>query len=252
MANPLEKRWGLSNLKLPGPDQVYLGNTYNGYQAGAATQNPYVERFGNVTEVSNQWGLLDQKDRDRLKATAARNAGWGADSASRYPEQNMPGFWADTVARAAQVQAAKGVRVQPLDYWDWYYRNNAPQAATGSSGSGGGGGGGAGGGPSVSTSVNLTDPMTAKTVVNQALTTYLGRKAKPQELEKFTAALHANEMANPNVTRSDGGGNSVSSGGGNSQQFAEDWARGREGSSEYLAATSFMDTFINTLKAPVA
>jgi len=108
--------------------------------------------------------------------------------------------------------------------------------------------GGGGGGPTQA--VNLTDPGTAKQLMNQSLQQYLGRDATPDELEKFVTALNKAEMRNPQTSvRS--GSTAVSAGGFNPATFAQDYAAGMEGAGEFQAVTSALDNFIGSLSNPV-
>lgn len=50
---------------------------------------------------------------------------------------------------------------------------------------------------STSTQVDLTDGATAKSLVNQTLSKFLGRNATDEEIRAFTATLHAAEKDNP-------------------------------------------------------
>lgn len=106
---------------------------------------------------------------------------------------------------------------------------------------------GGGGGPTQA--INLTDPGSAKIMVNQALSTYLGRTANEQELAAFTKALTAQEMANPRKSTV-AGDTQITSGGFNPQAFAQEFAQGQEGAAEFQAATGFLDAFIGSLKNP--
>jgi hypothetical protein len=96
----------------------------------------------------------------------------------------------------------------------------------------------------------LTDPGTAKILVDQALESYLGRKANEREMSAFTAALNNKQMQSPSTTDVVGT-TAVSSGGFNPSAFAEQFAQGQEGAGEYQAATTFLDTFVSSLKAQV-
>lgn len=122
-----------------------------------------------------------------------------------------------------------------------------------SSGSGGGGVS-----SSVQKSVRLTDPSTARGLIDQALGNFLGRAADPQEQKAFLKALNVQERQNPTVTRQttvSGGGSSSSTsstvGGFNPSTFASEYAAGQEGAGEFQAATSLLDTFISSLGAKV-
>jgi hypothetical protein len=117
------------------------------------------------------------------------------------------------------------------------------------------------------TRVDLSNPDTAKGLVNTALTQHLGRAANPQEVSDFYAALQAHEKMNPQTgssttetsnqqmsgkqVASATTTNDVTGGGTNAQQFADDWAKAQEGSAEYTAATTYMDAFLQAIKAPV-
>lgn len=112
-------------------------------------------------------------------------------------------------------------------------------------GTGGGGGGGA-----PTAVVNLTDPGTAKQLINQSLQNYLGRRATNRELRKFVDALNEAEMGAPR-TQGVSGGVAVTAGGFNPATFAEDYAMGMEGSGEFQAVTNYLNAFIGSLENPL-
>jgi hypothetical protein len=264
MANPLVQRWDLRPVTPPTPTSVYMGDTYSpGFGIGG---NPYQTHYEEVGVVKQTYNLLDEADRVRLKNIAAMQAAYPKDKWGQYPEGSMQSFWEKTVDQTRILQSTTGLRVQPLDYWDWYYRNQkggALSAGTGSGGGGGGSGSAYGGvSHSQSTTVDLTNPDSAKQLVNDALARYLGRDANDQELAAFTQALNAREKQSPRkqsgttvttgtAQNSNSSTTGTNSGGTSPTQFAEDWARGQEGSAEYQAATRFMDVFMNAIKAPV-
>lgn len=121
------------------------------------------------------------------------------------------------------------------------------------------GGAGAGGvRSSVTKSVNLTDPASARALIDNSLTQYLGRAATSTEQQAFLKALNVQQQANPTITKqtSNTSGTSTSTtsettGGFNPSTFAEEYARGQEGAGEFQAATSLLDTFINALGSKV-
>lgn len=111
-------------------------------------------------------------------------------------------------------------------------------------------------GPTSSSNVTLSNPGDAKALVNNALSTYLGRDATEKEQAAFYAQLTAAQAANPqqSVGTTDGVNHSstgVDSGGVNKEQMAKDFAQSRPGYSEYQGATTYLDAFIKTLKNPV-
>ena len=111
---------------------------------------------------------------------------------------------------------------------------------------------------SVSKSVTLTNESTARGLIDQTLSQYLGRSATPKEQDAFFKALNVQQKQNPTITRqtaSSGGGSSslVSNtvGGFDPSTFAKEYAAGQEGVGEFQAATSLLDAFIGSLGAKV-
>jgi hypothetical protein len=114
------------------------------------------------------------------------------------------------------------------------------------------------------TSMKLSDPMTAKGLLSDSLTKYLGKEPSPEDLSQFVSALNDYERGNATVTKStatttpdkaahstDTVQSTATVGGTDPAQFAEDWARSQEGSAEYQAATEYMDAFLTAIKNPL-
>jgi hypothetical protein len=172
--------------------------------------------------------------------------------------------WEKAIQVSANSFAYGNQKITPIDAFKMIASDMAQS-------SGGGRGGGAGGGgysgpvttETTSTSVSLTDPGTARGLVNKSLSDYLGREATSAEQEKFLTALNSAERRSPTVTRQTStttpggaGRNTVtqdveSSGGFNPSTFAQEYAAGQEGAAEFQAATSLLDAFIDSLKARV-
>lgn len=149
-----------------------------------------------------------------------------------------------------------GKRVDPISATVMMLQQQ--QAMAKQAGMGGGGAGGVSSSTQTTKSLNLTDPTSARKLVNDSLSQYLGRSATKQEQQAFMKALNAQERMNPTVTQqssttTSGGGRSATSstvmsqGGFNPSAFAEEYARGMEGSGEYQAATGLLNTFISAL-----
>jgi hypothetical protein len=182
------------------------------------------------------------------------------------PDSWIRNRWASAQAESRRLIQEEGMYVTPIELMTRYAMQMAGGGGSGGGGGGyggyggyGGGGGGGGGGPttSINTNVTLTDPDTARTLLDQALSSYLGREATPQEQKKFLAALNEHEKASPTVTTSvtNAAGQVVTSststqGGANSADFAKEFAQKKEGFSEYQAATTFLDAFMGALEAP--
>lgn len=156
--------------------------------------------------------------------------------------------WADALGQAAYNYAQRPTAGS--DVFTYLKNLSASNDGPGSKGPGGGGRSGGGGGAApITDSINLTDPGSAKLMLDQALSNYLGRKASEDEIAKFTGALTQKEMENPNHVAV-AGQTQVQSGGFNPQAFADSWASKQKGVPEFQAATGLLDTFIGSLKNP--
>lgn len=113
-----------------------------------------------------------------------------------------------------------------------------------------------------STNVDLTDPDTARAMVNDVMAQALGRSANDEELRAFVATLQSAERANPLTTTTtaqfvDGeqvGSSSVSSGGMTQRGRSElmlDEARGLPDYGAYQAATTYLQALFGAADAPV-
>lgn len=108
--------------------------------------------------------------------------------------------------------------------------------------------------------VQLTDPGTARRVINTALANFLGREASDDDVNEFTAALNAMERKNPQVTTTSGyrsatgssqSQSTVAGGGFDVSDFADRYAKAQKGSAEHQAATTYMDALIDGIKDPM-
>jgi hypothetical protein len=274
---PLEVRWNLPPASATQYDRVtgapvvspiYVGTTNKHAYLGSTYSNVgFEDSFVPKEQAWTLWQSLDQSGQKRL-SNAMNNLfpnGWD----QTYIQKQ----WSRAVMGSERELVQNGIRVSPLEMLEIMAGGGSPSKRGGSSGSGGGGGGGSAGGSSSSTSTNttrqvqLTNPDSARQLVNNALDTYLGRRATAEESQAFLKALNQHEQANPSMQTSttvsagtsDGKGNSVSqsssdvmgSGGTSSSQFAEDWARAQEGSAEYQASTTYLDAFMQALQNPM-
>lgn len=111
----------------------------------------------------------------------------------------------------------------------------------------------------VSSSVDLTDPTTAKAVINDVLSQMLGRAANPEELSQFTATLNAAERANPTKTTTTGtyqdgdllSSSSVSSGGVDRGQVIQDRAMNLPDYGAFQASTTYADALFRAIQSPI-
>lgn len=160
--------------------------------------------------------------------------------------------WWVTAANQSSLFYSIGRNFTPWDVIEGFGKDSG-----GRRGSGGGGGGG----PRTvtSTSVDLTDPDTARAIVNSALSDRLGRAANDEEVSTFLNVLNSAERANPTVTTShySGDGSSVSStttggiGATGKQQLAVDEALENPEYGAYQAASTYYNALIQALGSPL-
>lgn len=243
--------------QLPPPSPQAAGMVY---LSTTGSRTAPQDRFISVQDAYNMYPSLSASAKKHFDGVMDAYYGKG-----RWEESWKAKLWNKAVGAASYALTYEGRRVSPLDILPSVVADEAGASSGGGGGYGGGGGGG-GGGPTTSisttTSVNLTDPSTARGLVDRALSQYLGREATGKEQQAFLRALNAQEQMNPTVTRqtsvSQVAGDTVSQtqsvmsqGGFNPSVFAEEYAQGQEGAAEFQAATGLLDAFIGALKARV-
>ena len=269
---PATQRLGVTSNAVYGSNTgtqrlVYLGQMDVQAPAGIPYKDP------NKTVTKKMDRLVDAADARYMMYTLAPEAKkrlndlttayFGHD---RWDPSWQDGVWEQAIQVSANSVAYgnKGDWIDPVSAFGLVV--NEMSAGT-SGGRGGGGGGGGYSGPTTtmqtSKSVNLTDPTTARGLIKGALSGYLGRDATDVEQQSFLRALNAAERRNPTVTKATTTttpqgvaqttveSETMSMGGFNPSTFAEEYAQGMEGSAEFQAATTLLDTFIGSLKARV-
>lgn len=130
--------------------------------------------------------------------------------------------------------------------------------STGGAGHAGGGGGSGGGGAPAgpSKSVTLSTKLDARSLGLNAAQEALGRDLTADELGRFHKALNRLERRHPTVSSpADAGGVAVQSGGVSAaaaSAFADRWVEKgprKAESDSYQLATTYLDTFMKTLKS---
>lgn len=203
--------------------------------------------------LSNKAKAALRKQMDGLYGEGVWQESWIAKAYRRGLEASAYGF------------ANMGTRVTALDATMQLLADDAANGLSPDGRPSGGGGGYSGPVTTVqrTKSVNLTDPMSARKLVDDALEGYLGRRATQQEQDRFLKALNARERKAPSITTQRATSTPqgaamttvesevMSEGGFNPSVFAEEFARGQQGAGEYQAATTYLDSFIDALKARV-
>jgi len=225
-----EERMGLPAI-IPNRNdpQVYWGT--EAFPSGG-TQDQTM----SLSDAAYTYALLTPQENLQLNSMMDRHFG-----VNRWQQSYVKNAWREA-ANISATALKNGSRVTIFDAFD----SLASMDAGHTKAAGGSGGGAAG----PTQSVNLTDPGQAKTLLNNSLSTYLGRKASQAEYDKFVFSLTQQEMANPNKSTVSGN-TRITSGGFDPATFADEYAAGQQGSAEYQAATTYLDAFLGALKAPV-
>lgn len=246
------------------PNAVYLGESKWAYMG--TKQDPKTKKtqdvFMDIAGADVSYYFLSNDAKAQLRQTMDGLYGKGVWQESWIDKAYKRGLQA-----SAYAYANMGTRVTAVEATAQLLAEDAANgvAPDGSSTSGGRGGGYSGPTTTVqrAKSVNLTDPMSARKLVDDALSSYLGRRATTDEQEKFFNTLNKREKKSPTVTTQvstttpQGAGMTTvdsdvqTEGGFNPSVFAEEFARGQQGAGEYQAATTYLDTFISALGARV-
>ena len=204
-----------------------------------------LDTFQSV-EVASQafWKFTPEQDK-QLSAIMEADTGYAPRSM-----ESKKAYWENLVKLTASYTAATGDNYQSP--WDMGGKIVAQSS----------GGQGAGGGPSVSfyetEQVNLSNPSTARSVMDSAIGQYLGRSPNKKEYNNFLATLNGFEEDSPTVTkgvtRNSGGSTSTSTteqsteGGVDTTQVAKEFAMRDEDYQETTMETAGISTFLDMLR----
>ena len=199
---------------------------------------------GGIVEAPR--GEMDSTNWLQAPGTNMQDLVWAA-SKAYYGYDAAPAQAGKLYSDAVAMSANKGITVQAA-------LREIAASGNGKGGSKDGKGGSGGPFTNVTKTVQVTDAGEAERLLNASLATYLGRRATEGEMKEFVKQLNRSERLNPTVTttkgvRSSGGTTQTQEqeGGFDSTNFAEKWARGREGAAEYQAATTYMDAFTKVI-----
>jgi hypothetical protein len=222
-------------------DATAMGVFMGTFTTAGTTGSTAVDVVKDSRIVSDYTMLSDREQEEVLKLTAQYYSGMP------WQFSWIEKRWAKAVSTANKRLMLYGEKVTPFEVYDRMIANekarDAEKRSTGGGYSGGGGFGGGGGGTST---IRLTSATDARVILNQAMKTYLGRDATGEEIDKFVGLLNAKERANP-IVQEYSGNTALQYGGFNPATFAEDFARSKDGSSEYQAVTTFLDAFMGAL-----
>lgn len=241
---------------------VYMGKTlseerWRGFPFKTnQRQRVEVDQLVPISDARYMMETLAPEAKQRLYDTATRYYG-----GTQWEQSWLDNIWERAINVSANSYAYANKRIDPVTAFEMIV-GDLERSGQRPGGAGGGGGGGPTTTRQISESVNLTDPGTARTLLKNSLTEYLGRDATDKEQQAFLRALNAAEEQAPTVTEAvttttPGAGTAtvrsrtMTRGGFNPSTFAQEYAQSQEGAAEYQAATSLLDTFIGTLRARV-
>jgi hypothetical protein len=180
--------------------------------------------YAPIDQVASDafWLTMNPKDQQQFRDAYVQATGSRIRS-----ETTFIGAFKNSVVGAANFTAQTGRPITPIQYMQLIGANSAGPR---------GGGGGRGGG--TSTVVDLTNPSDAQILVDNALTSYLGRRATKEELGSFLSTLNKAERANPLVTTQ-----TQRSGGVNRELVAREFAESRDEAAETMVNSQYMGWF---------
>lgn len=208
-------------------------------QEAMVWMGPAYERRGLPKRGGGSTGMLP------ISVAANEFGSWGPEEMARWQdftqatmgfvpgENSAQGLLTNVLIGLAQYQTTTG---EKIDLWQYMERRKKLYGETQRKRSGGGGGVGP------RSVVNLTNPQDAEVLVDNALTSYLGRQATEEELSEFLKTLNRQQRKNPVVVSQAG-----QTGGVNEQLIAEEFAAARPEAAETQAATTYMGWMMDAL-----
>lgn len=260
LTSPMAQRWGVSRDIPAG--RVYIGQSRGGYTGGTPTSGymPLSDMTVDVEDAAMGYASLSIEAQNKIyEDMVALRGGYPV------PRNDAVNFYADTVRSAYQLQQSRGLKVTPLEYWD-YIKQESGGLGFNVYGDGKGGAGGRGGGYTGPTTqvgtyetINLTNPSQARQLLDDALGQVLGRRPTDVEYKNFTAALNAAQEEAPSITESvstttpQGKAKSTVKskqrvrGGVSEAQLATEFARSQEMAAETAGGTVGFDAFLEAI-----
>lgn len=215
-------------------------------QEGARTPAPTKKPLSEAQLEFYKWSPAELQDWGDFLAEIGY-----IDESDKGDYSTLLSAWNDVLGEAVGFTLA-GKEIKPRDVAKL-------MAGTGMTASGGGSSLFSGSKSVTQTSTSLTDPTTAKAMVNKVLSNYLGRAANPDELSTLIKTLNAAEAANPSQTTMttqyvDGEAVSQSSkttGGVDQQQILTDQAMQMPDYGAYQAASTYFNALLGAIRSPV-
>lgn len=245
---PFSQRWGLPAMSRPSSPQVYVGTM-------ADSRGNVKDTFEPIDDARLRYTAFTPEE--AKKFYSLKNAMYP----NKWGQPSNENFWKDLINGAAYA-LNNGERITPFEVG---LRQLAQMQKAGLVGRTGGGSGskkytGPVTSDTVSESINLTDPTTARGLIDQALEQTLGRKATSREQQRFVEALNRAEQEAPSVTEQVSVSTPQGPGKASTRQksvtrspmdrgvFAEEYAAAQEGAGEFKTATTALSAFMDAIK----
>jgi hypothetical protein len=218
---------GASDIAAWQKDIIKPGATVTQTNPAAVGANPQAIDLYNMPPAQRQQIAL-----------ALKNAGYKVPTTGAFSTSLLTAFSSATLAAQTQAQLL-GMPFDSKFFEGYLAQETAARTATA----------GATGGPKKTVQVRVSDPTSAKALINTIIKDQLGREATADEVKKYTAALQKAQKAAPvttTYTTKGGVTTSQTTGGINEQQYLIDKVSGTD-ESKANKVLSFYETFMNAL-----
>jgi hypothetical protein len=241
----LQQRSGITgqidpSAPVPSSRRVYMGPEYQTPWVSGKGSGGGGDGFMSINKAEAMFDFMLPERYALIQQYASSQSGTNVKSTN-----SVRTAYSQLLERTANYNEIMGEQISVFDYARMgIAQRGLPQPS--------GGGGGGGGGSGTNVQVRLSSQSDAEALVDQALTSYLGRQADEQERANFYKLLNRVERQNPLVTQTTASGrssSSVTTGGVNTQQVATEFALSQDDAAEYMANTQYTDWLIAKMSA---
>jgi len=237
-----------------GASSIYMGGKNPGMSlAGESNTGPVPNysydpgNFMNVEQASAQFWKLTPEEKLNLSDIMLADTGYRPKTLG-----SQKAYWESLVKLTGEYQSATGT----AKWSPWDMGGLVAQTSTTPPGGGGGSG------PSTNiyetSQANLSNPSTARGILDSAIGQYLGRPPDQKEYSKFLDTLNGFQTDNPTVqkqiVKNSGGQNATivtdgkTTGGVDARQVAKEFAMNDDQYAETTVSTTGVDAFLELLR----
>ena len=229
-------------------NRVFMGYDQGAYVGGnygtGGSPVKYTNKYYSKSAAESFYNQMTDSESSRVNRIykLAKNQG--------YTGKSSKSLWKDAVAAAANAEESA---LSPWDFLRNLENNLKSGRGFGSGSSSGGGGGGAGPRSTTSYSYQKTNADQGGRILDDVLSSYLGRTASDSEKAAFMKRVNGEEAKTPtSISHSTESGTTTKSNTGvDVAARAQDLAQSKSDYAEYQYATTYYDAFLQALGAPV-